>query len=654
MPSLISLATPFLTAIAKLSSNSTNASFGFQEINTPPYLTNPPENIILPEITKSINASAGFPQIDTPPYLTNPIGKMILPGIANPITPPLPDVDVSSNHGSQNTVLFSAPNNISMAIPKAKAKGKGKLAQVTHANTLASTTTPSTITTQNTGLHFTSDVLNFQKKSAQLTNLINQYTATRNVLFDSYAQFQNDSAIARYGVREICLSIVAATQRAQKSASYFEEIITDESLTQDQINTLQKTFNDFKAQCKKDCISYEKPGPRADFYPDQVTQPANIDSIVKVLHLLQYVINGYSKMITSVTGYYPTKVTIDYTKSGGTTIETGIIRFDINMFWDLIQFLHMFAHESGHLRTMVFNQESTIVIPVNQLSYAIPLILSQQLDNQKNEAEADINAAIVCAIYKVPLGHPYTGFQSQPPLPASQVGQDSHPQGITRAAIMQEVVSILHYHFNKNDFDNNIWKTFAEKTRKISGIKFSQDIPTMEEIFRIYNFSPNNPDQQIRTLQAQYPNLFTNTTRGDYPPPPLVAQGLDKQLASITNPSIPFQQIRRNVLDTTIALFQALWKLAGGQLPFPAWVTAPPSPQTVIPRVAQNLMSPPSTILPAEHVYNGENPMADIPRANPVANHNRPLIIKKQRFTDANPVEADFDDNSKRLSVGQG
>lgn len=615
MPSPLSLFALFSAAAAKLSPNSTNTF-----------------------------STTAIHKVDNPPYLTHP-HPMILPGMHQAVVP----------FNFDHTVNNSTSNN--SALPKIPSLDVSTLN--TQANT--SVAVRSTPVNQNTATQSTTGDTNFDTKSTQLNTLINQYTSARNILFDGYAQFQNNSAIAQYNVREICLSLLATAEYAQKCANYFEEITTDETLTAEQINTLQKSFDAFKAQCKKDCIAYIVPRQREVFYPDQLYPPANINDIVKILHLLQYVINGYAKMITSETGIYSTNVIIDYTGNGGTTVETGVIRFDINMFQDLIQFLHMFSHESGHLETMIFDQESTRTVPAPKLSYAIPSILAKQLPNQENEAEADTNAAIVCALYDVPLSHPYTDFQSQNPLSPSQVGQDVHPQGIERAAIMQEAVSTLSYHFGNNPFgSNNIWQKFAQKIRNISGINFKEDIPTLAELLDIYNRSPNDKARQIQTLKEEYPNLFTKTTRGDYPPAPLVAIGIDKQLAASTNPSIPFQQIRRGTPTESIEAFQRQWALANGALPFPAWDTPPPSPQVAGLRAASkrtvasqtsaqnNPVMPVPAIVSSRSIPAGVSPRVydaphttpslasastssdpvNIPHATPIT--TRPAVIKKQ------------------------
>lgn len=417
----------------------------------------------------------------------------------------------------------------------------------------------------------------FEANSDQLSTLIDDYHLSRTVLFDGYTKFQNNATIARYNVREVCFSLLATIERAQKCALYFEKIITDQTLTKPEIAKLQKRFDAFTAQCRQDCISYKIPPHQEVFYADQLDPPANIGNIVKVLHLLQYVVNGYAKMISSETGIYDTNVIIDYSGGGGLTLQTGVIRVDINMFQDLIEFLRMYAHENGHLRTVIYHHQSTRTIPSDQLPYITPELLSEQPAFKENEAEADLNAAIVCALYNVPLSRSYTKFKSEIPLPPSQEALDPHPEGTERAKIMQNAVSSLSYHFGDNHFGtNNIWQQFAQRVRSISGINFSRDIPTMAELLRIYNLSPHDKAKQIHTLKTEYPHLFTSTTRGDYPNAPLVAVGIDKQLGAIFNWSLPFQQNRLNTPTETIEDFQAQWKLANGHVPFPDLVTPPP------------------------------------------------------------------------------
>lgn len=554
------------------------------------------------------NSTYGFSstpvqEVTNPPYLTHP-DPIILPGSSEPVSPALLE--------TPNTFIPSTTG-----LKKAKAKSSPKAL------------TPSTSLNQIKPSQDTPNSAdNFATKSAQLSTLINQYKAARNILFENYNKFQNNSAIAQYNVREICLSLLATAEYAQQCGIYFEKIITDQTLTQPQIDTLQKSFDEFKAQCEKDCIAYKIPRQRMVFYPDQLNPPANVDDIVKILHLLKYVINGYAKMITSETGLYSTNVIIDYTGSGGTTIETGVIRVDINMFKDLIEFLYMFAHESGHLETMIYDQESTRTVPSPKLSYAIPNILSQQFANQENEAEADVNAAIVCALYDVSLSHSYSNFAAQPILSPAQANQDSHPQGIVRANIMQNSVSTLSYHFSNNRFgSNNIWQKFAEKVRSIAGINFREDIPTLAELLRIYNLSPNDKNKQIALLKSEYPNLFTNTTRNDYPPAPIVAVGIDRQLAALTNPNIPFQQIRRNTPSESIETFQEKWKLAGGKLPFP---TSMPRAVTVA-SMGKFSQSTPTSSSDTPSRSPAPTQLTSIPLAQPV--QGRPEAIKEQLWS---------------------
>src|SRR5262249_15871834 len=157
----------------------------------------------------------------------------------------------------------------------------------------------------------------------------------RTVLFEGYTQFQNNATIAQYNVREVCFNLATSIERAQKCGNYFKYLITDQTLTAPEIAKLQKSFDAFKAQAHQDHISYNVPPPQEVFYATLQNTPANISDIVKVLHLLKYVVNGFSKIISSETGIYPTELIIDYTGSGGLTMpETGVIRVDIDQFQD--------------------------------------------------------------------------------------------------------------------------------------------------------------------------------------------------------------------------------------------------------------------------------------------------------------------------------
>lgn len=427
----------------------------------------------------------------------------------------------------------------------------------------------------------------FREKSDQLTQLINQFVTARDDLFKYYEQYQNSTALQRYSSREIALSLLATVEYAQNCYTYYNKITTDGTLTDSQLHSLKSKFDSFQKRCAQDHIYYKMPRPRLMYYPNQTDTSSNIPKTIGELNLFALYLNGLSKMAYSVLGEYP-QIIIDYTQTGGSMNVEGQLRIDVNMIGPNINVqlpANIILHECGHLDEEQFSDCATHKIPVEKLNYVVPSLVNKAAnEDQKIENLADLFAAIVSSLYKVPLNFVYTRFSDEPIALTST--DPKHPSGTTRADLLQNTVSIFDQHFNDKKNKNNRWTKFANNIRAIPRIAY-KDLPTFADLDSIYQQSPQDTRQQSRTMQAQFPALFTYTTRGDFPPPVLVASDLQRQIASISNPAF-FQANRANVPLISVGAFQAKWNAAhpfpeilpAGALRVPALPPPVPAPGT--------------------------------------------------------------------------